>query len=229
VIAGHRAGRVALRLLAVGSALLALTPTAASLAGELDAAALCVDITHHQGARYALAYAGGQCAGERLAVPRDLYDALATWSTNAEHAGILAPLEAFRIRARLATRDERSRPGRSGIHAGSSDYKWAEHAQFAYLTAIGVLGRASAIAQSLEQSLLGRRFATRRDDRLVFEQRKLSAADTVALRSVLATAEAALGMEDDMRAAHRTLDEAARAVSGYERARRRSLAIFRLD
>lgn len=208
-------------------------PLTVTQAAEPDAATACVYLTHHDGARYALAYAGRGCTRDGYpALPRDQYDPVSSWSFNAEHAGIVSALDTYRIRARLATRDERSKHGRYNIHGGFkrwSEYKWAEHAEFAYLTAIDALGRGSAITQSLEASLLRLRFATKQDDRLEFEQRKLSAAEKADLLVLLATAEAGLAREERMRAVRRTPEQAAREVPGYEEARRRNLGVFRLN
>jgi hypothetical protein len=208
-------------------------PLTVSHAAEPDAANACVYLTRHDGARYSLAYARRECTRDGYpALPRDQYDPVSSWSSNAKPAGIVSALDTYRIWARLATRDERSEHGRYNIHGGFkrwSAYKWAEHAKHAYLTVIDALGRGSAITHSLEASLLRMRFATKQDDWLEFEQRKLSATEKADLLVLLASAETGLAREERMRAVRRTLEEAAREVPGYEEARRKNFGVFRLN
>ncbi len=214
------------------AALLGVATTAASTA-EPDAAAVCVYLTHHDGVRYALAYAGRRCTRDGYeAVPRDRYDALASWSFNANHAGIISAIDHYRILARLATLDDRSTHGRYNIHSDFkrwSDYKWADHATFAYLTALDALGRSPVITGFLEAPLLRLGFATKQNDRIELKQRRVSPAEKPHLLRLLATAEAELAKEARMRAVPRTLEEAAREVPSHEEARRRNLGVFRLD
>lgn len=203
-------------------------------AAEPGAATACVYLTRHDGAHYALAYAGRECTRKGyLALPLEQYDPVARWSSNAEAAGIVSALDIYRIRARLATRDERSEHGPHGIHEPFrrwSEYKWVEHAKYAYLAALDTLGRESAITKSLETSLLGLRFATKRYDRFALKERKLSAAEEADLLVLLATTEVALGDEKRMGAVRWTLDEIVAATSPvYAEGARQVLGKFRLD
>ena len=202
-------------------------------AAESDPTAACIYMTHHGGAQYALAYSGRRCNREGyLTLPRHRYDAVASWSFNALHAGTISALDRYRILARLATLDERSKHGRSNIHDGFkrwSEYKWADHTTSAYLTAVDALGRAEVITAFMEIPLLRLGLAARRDERIELEERRISSAQKGDLLELLATAEGELAKYDGMRAVRRSIEEAARAVASHAEARRRNLSVFRLD
>ena len=119
-------------------------PEIVVFAVEPDAKTQCLYLSQDDGGKYTLGYTGHACVREGYEVmPSDRYEIVANWSFNAATAGIISPLEAFRIRARLATLDEASKHGRYGIHNGFrswSEYKWAQHVTLAYLMLIDTLG-----------------------------------------------------------------------------------------
>jgi hypothetical protein len=201
---------------------------------EPDTATACVYLIGHDGARYALAYGDRRCTREGyLPLPLDQFDPLDKWSSNSKYMDVLSALDVYRISARLATRDERSEHGNWGVHGlftRWSEYKWAEHTTEAYHAAVYGLGRRSAITQSLEASLLRRRFAKKRNDVLVSNERKLSAREKADLLALLAATEAELAREERMRFVRRTVEDAARAASPEDQDRiRRNLSKFRVE
>ncbi len=186
------------------------------VAPEPQAAKACVYLVCPDGARTSLSYAGRDCAREGyLPLPTDMHDSLASWASHSKYTDVVASLDVYRVHARMATRDERSRHGNWGVHGlfmPWSEYKWAEFAEGAYEAACYGLGRKSALAQSLADSLVRLRFAKRKDERLEFRQRPLSAEGREKLLLLLATTEEALAGEERMRRVRRTIEDFARAA-----------------
>jgi len=216
----------------VASVLLPLAVSTAVFAAESGPAAECVYVVHHDGARYGLPYAGRRCGrAGYLILPVDRYDALASWSSNAQVSEVISTFDRYRILARLATLDERSEHSPRRVHAlftRRSEYKWAEHAREAYYSIRFSLGDVEVVRTLFETPLLRLGLAKERDigpaspTRIDLKQREISPADRADLLRLLTTAEAQLAMLDRLRAVRRSLEETVGA-------HRQALSVFRLD
>lgn len=216
----------------VASVVLPLAVSTAVFAAESGPAAECVYVVHHDGARYGLPYAGRRCDRVRyLILPVDRYDALASWSSNAQVSEVISAFDRYRILARLATIDERSEHSPRRVHAlftRRSEYKWAEHTREAYYSIRFSLGDVEVVRTLFETPLLRLGLAKERDigpaspTRIDLKQREISPADRADLLRLLTTAEAQLAKIDRLRVVRRSLEETVGA-------HRQALGIFRLD
>ncbi|MCI0589347.1 MAG: hypothetical protein L0323_21230 [Planctomycetes bacterium] len=203
-------------------------------APEPEAAKACVHLTCPDGARYFLGYADlGSAREGYLPLPLEQYDSVAGWASHSKYTDVVAPLDVYRVYARMATRDDRSEHGNHGNHGLFTrwhEYKWPEYAQAAYGAVTYGLPRASPVRQSLEASLVRLGFAKWKGERLKIGQRKLSAAEKDRLRMLFATTEDALAGEERMRGVKRSIEEFARTCPPENQEDvRQSLGRFRVD
>ncbi len=201
---------------------------------EPEAAKACVHLTRPDGARYFLGYADRGSAREGyLPLPLEQYDSLAGWASHSKYTDVVAPLDVYRVSARMATRDERSEHGNYGIHGLFTrwhEYKWAEYAQAAYDAVTYGLRRASPIRQSLEASLVRLGVAKWKGELLQIKRRELSAPEKEKLLMLLATTEDTLAGEEGMRGVKRTIEAFARTCPpDRQEDVRKSLGRFRVE
>jgi hypothetical protein len=181
--------------------------------------------------KYSLSYYGQRCTHKGyISIPEEQYDALASWAFDASVAKILSQFDRYRILARLATLDKR---GEKGFATGPcnfgpwADYKWADHATWAFHAVGDCSGERPLVTDSLIKPLV--KLGLAREDRytiLEFEKStRLSNAKRLRLARVFLDAENRLSGEKLLLAVPPTLDEAAKETAEYKSARRRQFSV----
>jgi len=224
---------VASLLYSLLSLLLSIPKAPAADVATNTAATPCVHLSRG-GQNYSLTYFGQKCRHQGYSqLPEGQYDALASWTFNASHAEILSQFDRYRILARLSTLDSR---GEKGFARGPcnyrpwADYKWAEHAAYAFYGVSDCLGDAPVVTDSLIKPILKLRLA-QKDRHMVLEFKdstKLSDTKRARLVVVFSAAESNLSKQTALLAVPLTLDQAAKAKPKYESARRKTFGEFRI-
>src|SRR5689334_14298221 len=155
----------------------------------------CLHVRSASGQDYLLRYYGQECSGQGYPdLPMAQYDTVASWAFNAQSAGFLAPIEQFRIVARLATIDSRSDWGFSLLEGSGfwRELEWAEWAKSADLIAVDALKDSALVDALLESPITRSRLGKGHQLDLTFRNTTLDHSVASRLREIMVRAELSL-------------------------------------